>query len=290
MRPALLAAALAGAALAAMPARSEPEATWLGTYVWEADRAGFGGFSGIEVAPDGLSITVLSDRGMIAEARLTRDAAGLIAGAAITDSMPFLDTEGRVMRESRVDAEGLAIGADGTVHISFEGDVRVRRQMGLHGEPALLPRHPDFAAMQHNAALESLAIAADGTLYAIPERSGRADTPFPVYRFREGAWDIPFTLPRRGAFLVAGADIGPDGRLYILERDFTGIGFRTRVRRFDLSGGSEAELLQTRTGTHDNLEGISVWDDGAGLRLTLIADDNFRFFQRTEIVEYRVAD
>lgn len=288
MRSLILAAALAGAAFPACPAAAEAE--YLGTWVWDEDRADFGGFSGIEIAPGGLTGFVLSDRGMIASVQLSRDAAGRIDGAEITDSVPFLDTEGRVMRESRVDAEGLAIGADGTIFISFEGDVRVRQQPGLHGDPSLLPRHDDFAAMQDNAALEALAIAADGALYAIPERSGRADVPFPVYRLRNGAWDIAFALPRRGAFLVAGADIGPDGMLYVLERDFTGIGFRSRVRRFDLQGGSEDELLRTGTGTHDNLEGIAVWDDGAGLRLTLISDDNFRFFQRTEIVEYRLAD
>lgn len=288
MQRLILAAALAGAAGAAWPVCAET--ALLGTYVWSEPRADFGGFSAIDVAPDGLSVTVLSDRGLIAAAQLTRDAQGRITGAAITEAVPFLNDQGGVMPEHRVDAEGLAVSPDGTLFISFEGDVRVRQQNGLHGDPSLLPRHPDFAAMQHNAALEALAIDAAGTLYAIPERSGRADQPFPVYRLRGDVWDIAFSLPRRGAFLVAGADIGPDGMLYVLERDFTGIGFRSRVRRFDLTGGSEQDLLQTGTGTHDNLEGISVWDDGVGLRLTLIADDNFRFFQRTEIVEYRVTD
>ena len=39
-----------------------------------------------------------------------------------------------------------------------------------------------------------------------------------------------------------------------------------------------------------NGEGLSVWQAVDGLRLTMIADDNFRWFQRTEIVEYRVTD
>lgn len=40
---------------------------------------------------------------------------------------------------------------------------------------------------------------------------------------------------------------------------------------------------------HDNLEGISVWQDPDGrIRLTMISDDNFMVFQRTEIVEYAV--
>jgi hypothetical protein len=44
------------------------------------------------------------------------------------------------------------------------------------------------------------------------------------------------------------------------------------------------------TGTHDNLEGLDVWADAEGLRATMISDDNFRFFQRTEIVDYRLPD
>ncbi len=98
------------------------------------------------------------------------------------------------------------------------------------------------------------------------------------------------SLPRGERFLVTGADIGPDGRLYVLERDFLGIGFRSRVRRFDLDGGGEAILLLTPLGLLDNMEGISVWEDEQGLRMTLIADDNFNPFQRNLIAEYRLPD
>lgn len=88
-------------------------------------------------------------------------------------------------------------------------------------------------------------------------------------------------------------DFGPDGRLYLLERALRGLFFATRVRRFEIAEGarvvSEETLLETAAGTHDNLEGISVWRDGAGdIRITMISDDNFRFLQRTEIVEYRL--
>ena len=112
-----------------------------------------------------------------------------------------------------------------------------------------------------------------------------------MYRFLSGAWDIPFSIPRRGTHLVVGADVGPDNRLYVLERNFTGIGFQSRVRRFNMDGSGEETLLDTANGTHDNLEGISVWRDATGaLRITMISDDNFRFFQKTEIVEYQISD
>ena len=48
-------------------------------------------------------------------------------------------------------------------------------------------------------------------------------------------------------------------------------------------------LLETPTGTHENLEGLAVWRDPEGrLRLTMVADDNFNLFLRNQIVEYRL--
>lgn len=285
----ILAALIAGAlACQAVPVRAE--ADLLGSYVWSERGDWFGGFSGIEMDADGNGFIALSDRTTIVRARLSRDSAGLIDGVAITEREVLRNIEGGRLRGRRADSEGLAIGPDGNIYISFEGIARVRMQDGFLGTPQLLPSDSDFDTMAQNASLESLAIGPDGALYTLPERSGRAGQAFPVYRYRGGTWDIPFTIPRRDAFLVSGADIGPDGMLYVLERDFTGLGFRSRVRRFDLTGGSEETLMETRTGTHDNLEGISVWQDANGLRMTLISDDNFRFIQETELVEYRIRD
>ncbi len=249
----------------------------------------FGGFSAIDVTDDGAGFVAISDRGGFTSGRFKREH-GVIRAIDAAPVQPLRGTGGTPIAAGENDSEGLAIGADGQVFISFEGVHLVRLFDSAWSKSTPLPRPRDFADMQANASLEALAIGLDGALYTMPERSGRADLPFPVYRFKDGRWDQPFHIPRRGAFLIAGADIGPDGRLYLLERDFAGIGFRSRVRRFDLTGGREEALLQTSTGTHGNLEGISVWQDAFGLRLTMIADDNFRFFQQTEIVEYRLTD
>ncbi len=51
------------------------------------------------------------------------------------------------------------------------------------------------------------------------------------------------------------------------------------------------ELLRSGLGVHDNLEGIAVWRDDQGrMRLTMVSDDNFQFFQVSEIVEYVVPE
>lgn len=283
-----LPAAVFAALLAA--ACSAQEAEWLGSFTWETGEHDLGGFSGLEISDDGRTVILLSDRALMVEARLSRGADSLIDGVEVADRALLRDANGQPLTGRDSDSEGLARADDGTLYISFEGRARLTRQAGLHGTPEELASHPDFAEMQSNAALESVAIGPDGAIYTIPERSGRPSWPFPVYCFQGGEWDIPFTIPRRGAFLVTDADFGPDGRLYILERDFAGIGFRSRVRSFDTDGGDEREHFRSRIGSHDNLEGIAIWHDGTGLRLTMVSDDNQSPLQRTEIVEYRITE
>lgn len=271
----------------AVPAWSE--ATLIGRYIWNDSATNFGGISGIEVSSDGQSFTAIGDRGIILSGYFHREN-GAITGISRGAISRLLHPDGSRLRHALRDSEGLAIGPGGTAFIAFEGRHRVWAYPTHNGAPTRLPRHPDFREMQGNSSLEALAIGPDGSLYTMPERSGLQSRPFPVYRYRNGRWDQPFSIPRRGKFLIVGADVGPDGRLYVLERDFTGFGFRSRVRRFDLRGGSEEFVFQSGNATHGNLEGISIWRAPDGLRMTMVADDNFRFFQQTEVVEYHISD
>ncbi|AWB50150.1 hypothetical protein HYN69_01125 [Gemmobacter aquarius] len=268
-------------------------AGYLQSYRWTLDDANFGGLSGIVVWPDGARFLAISDKGAFVEGRMERAADGSIAGVSSGPMRPLLARGSAGLAKGRTDSEGLAVGPDGRVFVSFEGVARVLEYDRISGSALNLPSHPDFARMQINSALEALAVDGEGTLYTLPERSGAMDRPFPVYRFRGGVWDQPFDVPRRGGFLAVDADVGPDGRFYLLEREFQGLaGFASRVRSFALTGGGVADErveMQSATGQHDNLEGLSVWRDGTGgLRMTMVSDDNFNFFQTTEIVEYRV--
>lgn len=268
-------------------------AGFLSAIPWRMEDAQFGGFSGLELSEDGQSFTAITDKGWWTQGTLIRDAAGLIIAI---DAEPMRFLRGRFdapLARGRQDAEGLALAPDGSFYISFEQIPRVLRYETLDGPAQNLPTPREFARMQRNSALEALAIAPDGTLFTLPERSGELTRPFPIWRFRDGVWDQPFALRRDGGFLVVGADIGPDGRFYVLEREFHGVtGFASRVRSFALSESGlsdERTELQSSVGQHDNLESLSVWRAADGsLRLTMISDDNFYFFQKTEIVEYRL--
>ena len=240
---------------------------------------GLGGYSALHVSNDGNDILLISDAGDWLIAQLDRPTGNF----EIKSRGDLNDPAHMPIRDDQSDAEGLAIGNDGRIYVSFEGVARVWSYSALSGDAAWLPRHPDFQEMQENASLEALAIASDGAIYTIPERSGAKARPFPVYRYQNGEWSIPFTLPRRGNFLVVGADVGPDGYLYVLERSFGLLGFASRIRRFDLNGESEEEIW---TGRYDNLEGIALWQDHHGrLIASLISDNNFLSVQKTLLVE-----
>lgn len=288
IRPLLLALALAAPAGLAAGPRLEPETR----LVWREPVEGFGGFSAIEVLDNGARFVTVSDRGSWATGDMNR-AGGVLTAVQMTGFGPLLAIAGVPLVDDEVDAEGLAVDAEGRFYVSFEAFHRIRRYDRIDGPATGVPGHPDFQGLQNNSALEALAIDRDGTLYTIPERSGALTRPFPVYRLRNGNWDRRLSLPRIGTFLVAGADFGPDGRLYLLERDFRRLGgFATRIRRFTLGeGGFDAgeTLLQTDFGSFDNFEGISVWRDTAGItRVTLISDDNFFALQSTVVAEFRL--
>lgn len=290
-------AVIAAAALALAGGASAPShADYVGTFVWQQnDDPHFGGFSGFDLAEDGLHFVTVSDTAAIYSGTLSRDARGVVA--SVTATTPIIPTSrsGQPLVDPMDDAEGLAIGPDGTIFLSYETEDRIveYRDRGATWVREFAPR--DFRRFNLNKGLEALAIDARGAVYAIPELEAATGSPIPVFRLQNETADIPFLLRREGDWLPVGADFGPDGRLYLLERDFWPlIGFMSRVRRITLDGdrvASDEVLLQTGAGVHDNLEGLAVWRDAKGvIRLTMISDDNFLPVQRTEIVDYRVTE
>lgn len=279
------------ALLLALPAAAaaEPRLVEDARVVWRAPDDGFGGFSGLSLQPDG-GFLAISDRGHWARGHLEREA-GVMTGVELDAIGPLRAVSGAPLTGDNVDAEGLVVDPQGRAYVSFEGFHRIRRYDSIDGSPTTVDGHPDFPRLQQNSGLEALTMDGEGTLYAIPERSGRWERPYPVFRLRDGRWDKDLRLRRDGTFLVSDATFGPDGRLYLLERDFKWLGgFATRIRRFDLGPDGftgEQALLETGFGELDNMESIQVWRDPAGqTRVTLLSDDNFFPLQQTVFVEY----
>ena len=259
-------------------------------YIWNENLTDFGGFSGIDVNDDGIGFITISDRGRIVRGQFLR-ADGKIIGIKHSGVEQLKGTAAEPLSTDDSDSEGLALDGKGGFYVSFEINHRVWHYPNSPDQAVSLPPSPDFAQLSRNSSLESLAIDANGTLYTLPERSGEWDRPFPVFRYQNGVWDRSLSIPRRGRYLAVGADFGPDGKFYLLERDFLWYrGFTNRIRRFDLTSAgftNEVTLLTTEFGEHDNLEGLAVCQDQGGIiHLTMISDDNMFLLQDTEIVEY----
>lgn len=263
-----------------------------GNLIWAQDAPWFGGFSGAEVSQDGARITLLTDKGTLVYADMHRDN-GQLQALNVTKVAPVRHSGGQAVRGHFADAEGIAVGPQGQTYLSFE---HAQRVVEIDPETQIttrLPDHPDFYRMARNKQLEALAVHPDGTLFTLPERVPGQRKGFPLYAFHKGAWRVTHQIPRRGPFMMVGADFDDKGLLYLLERALSPLGFRSRIRRFDLSAPDLGEtlLLTSGPGQFDNLEALSVWRDVSGnTRLTLVSDDNFRSIQRTQIVEYTLTE
>lgn len=270
---------------------------FIGRYAWSQPEPIFGGFSAIEVTPDGQGAIVVSDRGRWTQVRFRRSETGEIDGIEVEQPLVALFApSGKPLRHTDArDSEGLATTADGRTFVAFEGPARIWEYADPGAIPVALPTPREFAGLPKNSGIEALAADDEGALFAIPEDFATTAA-FPVFRYHRGEWAVPFRIGRIGIYLPVGADMGPDGRLYVLERSFSSplTGFSSRIRRFDpmAAGIQRGEvLLTTSSFRFGDLEGISIWRDAEGrLRATMVGDDNFSSFLSTEFVEYRLPD
>ncbi|TDX28905.1 esterase-like activity of phytase family protein [Rhodovulum visakhapatnamense] len=250
------------------------------------------GLSGLELSADGTSSRLVADRGWRLDVTIARRDEIPVA-LRVSAPHPLTGPDGRPLEgRAETDAEALALAPDGTLYVAFEGDHRILRWAPGAVRPEALDPPPDAAAYPENGGIEALALGPDGALYAIPER-WTEDGAIPVHRHDARGWTRAASLLPQGRFHPSGADFGPDGQLYLLERAFDGpFGFRSRVRRIALGPDGATEdsvLLETGSGRHGNLEGLAVWRDKAGaIRLSLVSDDNGLAIQRNQFVEYRV--
>lgn len=256
---------------------------------WPSDGPGFGGWSGLDVSADGLRFAAVTDSGTFTQGRLVRED-GVLTGV----DAPRPRWIGGILtgdeEKTEADAEGIDIGADGTISVSFERWNRVWRFTDL-AEPAAerLPDAP-FRALPINGGLEAVAHDAAGRLLTLPEARDDTAGDHPLYRFDGGQWTVIGSVAAMGMARPVGADVGPDGYLYVLERAFWGLGFSSRVRRFDLAHPGPrmrgTVVYSAPFGRHGNLEGIALWrDEAGGMRALMVTDDNHFRVQRQEFVE-----
>ncbi len=250
---------------------------------------GFGGWSGIDVSADGRRFWAVGDRASVTRGTLLRENGHLVGVSAEPAHWIRVHGNWPALPDGN-DLEGIALLPDGGLAISFEEVAHVARYSDLDS-PAVrqLPAEP-FAGLSSNLGLEALAVDSRGMLLTLPEVPPDHGDTFPVYTFANGQWEYPYALERSGIWRAVGADFGPDGRLYLLERAFLGVAFISRIRRFDLTLPGPVKsgevVYSSPPWRHDNLEGIGIWQDDTGqMRAVMISDDNFLPVLRSQIVE-----
>ncbi len=287
MRPYLVALALA---VQAAPVKAEVELSEIGRFPWETEV--IIGLSGIEVTENGSGFLAVGDRGWWLEGRFQRRGEQII-GVEVTRLEPIIGQNGLPVSARRAgdwsDSEGLALGPDGQAWVSFERWAHVWHFDQPFTRAKWIKDHPTFYDHSENWQLEAAAIAPDGTVYVFSEKP--LIEGFPIYRLETDNWVIDGYLPERDVFAIVGADFDEDGTLYILERKLVvGLWWQSRIRRVRLDGTLDETIWTSERGEYHNLEGISVWRDEYGLRLTLVSDNNASTRHPTEFVEFRVTE
>ena len=249
-----------------------------------------GGLSGLVVQDAGRRFVALTDNGFVVQGRLQRQDGRLVA--AVQDKIRKLrDDQGRSLKGDAADSEGLDMLPDGRFVVSFELLHRVSMfDKRRHEQP--LPHGPWDRFRHPNRGLEALAVDPRGRVVVLSEKPRKRVRHFEVFRLEPTGWTTVTQITKANGFAIVGADFGPDGALYLLERRVGLVGFRSRIRRVDLPDGSaprgllDGQSLWAPNSSLGNLEGLSVWRDAGGdLRATMVADNNFQTWMPGGLIE-----
>jgi hypothetical protein len=258
---------------------------------WHVDAPRFGGISALVMATDGRSLIAGGDRGILVEAPVLRDNSGQITGMGTAQITPVRMLRDRPLTRFRSDFEALTRDPEGGLFTAFEGYTRIERLARPGALPTPTHRWDRFTPLFGNQGFEALATLPDGRVIAIRETPGTPG-PAPSVIYDGTDWRAGPGIPVSDGFAITGADVGPDGCLYLVERRFTlASGFSFRLMR--VSGGSgmwDSTLLYAPAPAGmGNAEAVSAWTASDGtLMLSVLTDNNFLPFTPTRLIELPV--
>jgi hypothetical protein len=270
----------------------------------EIDRGalGFGGLSGLHIAPD-LSLTLVSDLGRYAEMSLVLDAQSRPFRLALKRAGALQDGGGRPLARGRAgDAEALARLPDGSWLVAYERAHRIRRHARIDGPALHVEAPPGLEQAPANGGLESLAVLADGTWFAITEALAFPDTAGAVAGWLGGprAW-VPVGWRAAPGMAPVDAAPLPDGGALVLERGFSLFGgFTARLTRIGAAALARARPGSVLEGEEllrfvpplpvENYEAVSVVRHQGRLLVGIVSDDNESWLQRTLLLLFELAE
>ncbi|HET7294395.1 MAG TPA: esterase-like activity of phytase family protein [Vicinamibacteria bacterium] len=255
-----------------------------------SDAPGFGGLSDVRVLDPRGRFVAISDCGATLTGTLRYDAHGDLAGVGDAELVPLVGPGGKPLRAGEEDAESLAIGADGTYVVGFEGRHRLWRypagEAPLRTAPSLLEGPQTGGWLKANQGFEGALFLDGDRLLLVSEASVSGSSNTRAWIGTSGAWEgFPFPLyvaedaPREPFRPTALAAL-PGGDVLVLERRYPMIAARLRrvpreamERRTGLEGTEVARLEPPLA--VDNFEGVDVTRDADGrTRVYLLSDDN----------------
>ncbi len=291
--------------LARKPGRPAGKLVWLGGLTLSSPSDYFGGFSGLTISPDGRRIFAASDAGFWMTANLTvRD--GVLVDLTDGRVGPFRALSGRVLYGfEEVDAEAVSLVKgtleNGELLVAFERIHRIGRFPVRNGEIAKPVRYLKLPAyikgLHRNRGLEGIEVLKGpnaGAIVMFAEGRRNAAGNLRGWLIANGRTREIFVKPING-YDITGVAAMPDGGFLALERRFRwSEGVKMRIRRIHADELATGRVLQGEvlldvdsSANIDNMEGIAVHQDDTGQTIiTLISDDNFKFFQRNLILRF----
>jgi len=285
---------------------------WRGGLVLSSSDPAFGGYSGLEISPDGRRFIAISDAGSWLSGTIVYDR-GRIAGikSARIGALKALNNKALRRRRDR-DAEAIRLASgnlvSGTALISFEVNQRIGLFPIRSGQIAGPTRYlRPGRRMPANKGLESVALIGrqvsgkQRDVIAFAERSLDVNGHHRGFLWRSDrakARPSPVALVNLQGFDITDAVGLRDGRLLVLERRFRwSEGIKMRIREIAANRVRPGAVLNGKTLLRadlryeiDNMEGMATHMNKRGRNvLTLISDNNFNsFLQRTLILQFEM--
>lgn len=261
----------------------------------------FGELSGLEVSADGTRMTAITDGGSWITARLDYDAVGRLIGIGDAALYPIRDTAGQPVEGAWRDAEGLTRLADGRRAVGFERRHRIWLYDGAVAQAAgqALAMPAEAGAAPNNGGIEALTQLADGRLLAMTEDFQAPEGGVRGWIIALDGDAVPLAYLPAQDFHPTALAVLPDGDLLVLERRFTVVAgpgarlvlvARTSIAPGAVVSGRELGRLEAPLAV-DNFEGLAVRRDALGRTLIyLVSDDNLNSYQRTLLMQFRLAE
>lgn len=216
--------------------------------------------------------------------------------------VPITKEKGEKFKKWRRDTEGICLGSEGGLLISFEG----KPKLGLFGEDGKRikkyrlpePLRDTKNYRSKNKALEALAYHPKYGALMVAEWPLKRDHKKlqTIYSLSGKSWHFKAEPEARSA--TTAIEVMDDGNLLVLERSFTDFfdPFVITLKKVYLERCEEKGLCQSKVlakmNSHqgwdvDNFEGLARVGKN---RYVMVSDDNDNFFQRTLLIYFEVIE